>query len=71
MTIEELRQLIATVRVPASPYLTVDEAAAYCRVAVQTIYNRRKEIERVPGVRRLLFKKETLDKWLATRRKRR
>ena len=69
--LEELQQLMAAVQVRATPYLTVDEAAAYCRVAVQTIYNRRKEIDRVPGVRRLLFTKETLDTWLATRRKRR
>ncbi len=54
-----------------SPYLTVEEAAAYCRVAVQTIYNHRREIERLPGLqRKLLFRRETLDKWLETRRKR-
>jgi excisionase family DNA binding protein len=54
-----------------SPYLTVEEAATYCRVAVQTIYNHRKEIERLPGTRKLLFKRESLDRWLETRRKRR
>ncbi len=55
-----------------SPYLTVEEAAAYCRVAVQAIYNHRREIERLPGLqRKLLFRRETLDKWLETRRKRR
>jgi excisionase family DNA binding protein len=55
-----------------SPYLTVEEAATYCRVAVQTIYNHRKEIERMPGLgKKLLFRREALDRWLETRRKRR
>jgi excisionase family DNA binding protein len=53
-----------------SPYLTVQEAANYCRVAKRTIYNRRKEIARVPGVRKLLFTREVLDDWLAKRPKR-
>lgn len=52
-------------------YLTVQDAAAYCRVAVQTIYNNRRHIERMPGVRKLLFTREALDAWLATRRTRR
>lgn len=50
-----------------SKYLTVQEAAAYCRVAVQTIYNNRKYIARMPGVRKLLFTQEALDAWLAKR----
>lgn len=54
-----------------SPYLTSEEAAAYCRVKLQTLYNRRKEIERVPGTRKLLFTVEMLDNWLATRPKNR
>jgi hypothetical protein len=54
-----------------SPYLTAPEAAAYCRVALQTIYNHRSEIERVPGVRRLLFTRESLDSWLSTRKRHR
>ena len=48
-------------------YLTVQDAAAYCRVAVQTIYNNRKHIARMPGLRKLLFTREALDDWLATR----
>lgn len=55
---------------PDPKYLTVDEAAAYCRVAVQTIYNNRRHIERMPGVRKLLFTREALDAWLARRRPR-
>jgi hypothetical protein len=51
------------------PYLDVREAAAYCRVAVQTIYNNRRHIERMPGIRKLLFTREALDKWLAGRRR--
>jgi len=56
--------------IPATPepkYLTVQEAAAYCRVAVQTIYNNRRYITRMPGVRKLLFTWEALDAWLARR----
>jgi hypothetical protein len=49
-------------------YLTVQDAADYCRVAVQTIYNNRRHIERMPGVRKLLFTREALDRWLAMRR---
>ncbi|WP_088251705.1 helix-turn-helix domain-containing protein [Fimbriiglobus ruber] len=52
-------------------YLTVEDAAAYCRVAVQTIYNNRRYIERMPGVRKLLFTREALDAWLANRKNRR
>jgi hypothetical protein len=48
-------------------YLTVQDAASYCRLAVQTIYNNRKHIARMPGVRKLLFTREALDNWLATR----
>ena len=58
-------------RPPESPYLDVREAAAYCRVAVKTIYNHRPHIERMPGVRKLIFHKDALDRWLAGRRKRR
>jgi excisionase family DNA binding protein len=52
---------------PEPKYLTVQEAAAYCRVAVQTIYNNRRYITRLPGVRKLLFTREALDAWLAKR----
>jgi excisionase family DNA binding protein len=52
-------------------YLTVQDAASYCRVAVQTIYNNRRYIARMPGVRKLLFTREALDAWLANRRPRR
>jgi hypothetical protein len=48
-------------------YLTVEDAAVYCRLAVQTIYNNRKYIARMPGVRKLLFTREALDAWLAKR----
>lgn len=52
---------------PEPKYLTVQDAAAYCRLAVQTIYNNRRYIKRMPGVRKLLFTREALDVWLATR----
>jgi hypothetical protein len=77
---EQFRQAMALLTAiaksaPAHPdppkYLTVQEAASYCRVAVQTIYNNRRYIERMPGVRKLLFTRESLDRWLATRRQKR
>jgi Helix-turn-helix domain len=52
-----------------SPYLDVDEAARYCRVAVRTIYNNRRFITRQPGITKLLFTREALDKWLGSRKK--
>lgn len=52
-----------------SPYLDVTEAARYCRVAVQTIYNNRRLIARQPGITKLLFTREALDKWLGSRKK--
>lgn len=54
-----------------SPYLDVVEAARYCRVTRKTIYNHRAEIERCPGIGKLVFTREALDKWLQTRRRRR
>jgi hypothetical protein len=70
---ERILALVAAIAqtVPAKSepkYLTVQDAASYCRVAVQTIYNNRRHIERMPGVRKLLFTKEALDRWLAMRR---
>lgn len=54
---------------PASPYYTAKEAAAYCRLGLQTIYNHSHEIRRVPGIGKLLYTQEALDEWLTTRRK--
>ena len=54
-----------------SPYYDADEAAAYCKVKKKTIYNHRAKIERVPGIGKLIFTREALDKWLTTRPKRR
>ena len=62
---------------PAAPpaaggrYLDVRQAAEYCRVAVKTIYNHRSKIERAPGVGKLVFTREALDRWLGTRPRRR
>lgn len=76
MTAEQIDHLVARLaaelqsgRSPVSPYLDVRQAAAYCRCAVQTIYNNRRYIERMPGFRKLLFRRESLDKWLERRRK--
>ena len=54
-----------------TPYLTVAEAAAYCRRAPKTILNHHclGNIRSMPGTRPLLFLREDLDQWLSTRRK--
>lgn len=48
-----------------SPYLTLEEAAAYTRYSPKTIKNRRREIPAVGRGGKLLFTRETLDRWLA------
>ena len=54
----------------ASPYMTHEEAAVYCRRSQQTLYNRATEIRRVKGPGGLnLYRKEDLDAWLAGKRK--
>jgi hypothetical protein len=56
-----------------SPYLTVDEAAAYCHRSRKTILNWHSLgiIRSVPNTRPPLFRREDLDAGLAARRKRR
>lgn len=54
-----------------SPYLTAEEAAAYCKVAVRTIYNNRRHIPKQPGIGKLLFTREALDTWLNQRKRQR
>lgn len=51
----------------ASPYLTVDEAAAYLRTTAQGVYSlvKRMKITPMPGrPGRLLFTREELDRYL-------
>jgi excisionase family DNA binding protein len=51
-----------------SPYLTAEEAAAYLRTTVQGIYSlvKRQKLRPMPGrPGRLLFTRETLDKYLS------
>ena len=53
---------------PASPYLTVAEAAAYIRSTVQGIYSlvKRGRVKPMPGrPGRLLFTREALDSYLS------
>ena len=52
----------------ASPYLTVAEAASYCRCSPVTIYNSRTATGQpaAVGTGRLLFTREALDRWLTT-----
>jgi hypothetical protein len=54
-----------------SPYLTVAEAATYCRRSPKTILNHHSlgNIRSMPGTRPPLFRREELDEWLSTRRK--
>jgi excisionase family DNA binding protein len=53
-----------------SPYLTVEEAAAYCRRSRKTVLNHHSmgSVRSVPGTRPPLFRKEDLDGWLSGRR---
>jgi excisionase family DNA binding protein len=54
-----------------SPYLTASEAAAYLRTTVQGIYSlvKRGRLHPMPGSGKLLFTREALDRYLATRRR--
>lgn len=54
-----------------SPYLTAAEAAIYLRTTVQGIYAlvKRDRIKPMPGSGKLLFTREALDRYLATRRR--
>jgi excisionase family DNA binding protein len=49
-------------------YRTVEEAAAYCRVSVKTIYNHTSlgNIKSMPGTGKSLYREESLDEWLST-----
>jgi excisionase family DNA binding protein len=58
----------------SSPYLTTEEAAAYLRTTVQGIYSlvKRGRLQPMPGrPGRLLFTRETLDKYLSGKFRRR
>lgn len=59
----------------ASPYLTIEEAAAYCRLSVQTLYTTRcrtgQPASVAPAVGKLLFTRQSLDQWLSSRGKKR
>lgn len=49
-------------------YLTAPEAAAYLKLALQTLYNRRKEIPRMKGGgRKIIYRKSDLDQWMEMR----
>jgi len=54
-----------------SPYLTASEAAAYIRSTVQGVYSlvKRGRLHKMPGSGKLLFTREALDRYLATRRR--
>jgi excisionase family DNA binding protein len=53
-------------RALVSPYLTVDEAAVYCRCKRRTLLNRHSlgRVRSVPGSHPPLFQREDLDAWL-------
>jgi hypothetical protein len=55
---------------PVSPYLNAIEAALYLRTTVQGIYSlvKRGRLHAMPGRRKLMFTKESLDACLARRR---
>ena len=50
-----------------SPYLTAAEAAAYIRSTIQGIYAlvKRGRVKPMPGIRKLLFTREALDRFLS------
>ena len=52
-----------------SPYLTLSEAAAYCRRTAKTLCNHkaRGRLKAVPGTRPPLFRVEDLDLWMSGR----
>ena len=54
-----------------TPYLTLDEAAAYCRCSRKTISNHHSlgNVHAMPATRPLRFRREDLDKWLSVRRR--
>ncbi|MBX9627566.1 MAG: helix-turn-helix domain-containing protein [Gemmataceae bacterium] len=68
--VEAVRTAVAKDPAPPSPYLDIDQAAEYTRLAKKTLYNHRHEVERVPGIGKLVFTRAALDDWLTTRRKR-
>jgi hypothetical protein len=55
-----------------SPYMTADEAAAYCRRRKKTLLNHKAQglLRAVPGTRPPLFMVEDLDAWLNGRNRR-
>jgi excisionase family DNA binding protein len=60
-------------RVIESPYYIAAEAAAYLRTTIQGIYAlvKRGRLKPMPGSRRLLFTRESLDDYLKKRPSRR
>lgn len=51
-------------------YMTIDEAAAYVKLAVRTLYNRRSEIPRCnENGRKVVYAKADLDEWMRGRQK--
>ena len=64
MTARILRPAVAA-RPPDSPYLTADEAAAYCRCK-KTLLNHKAagRLKAVRGTRPPLFRTEDLDAWI-------
>ena len=65
MTVRHPR-CIASARPADSPYLTADEAAAYCRRRKKTLLNHKAAgtLRAVAGTRPPLFRVEDLDAWV-------
>ncbi len=55
---------------PVSPYMNAVEAALYLRTTVQGVYSlvKRGRLRQMPGSRKLLFTRESLDACLSRRR---
>ncbi|MFO0798344.1 MAG: helix-turn-helix domain-containing protein [Gemmataceae bacterium] len=65
---ENLTWACKQVEPPRSPYLNVEQAAAYLGVAVRTVYNNRQHIPALPGFRKLMFDPKVLDEVMASPR---
>jgi hypothetical protein len=68
---DEQGRIGAAPRPANSPYLTVDEAATYCRRSRKTLLNHHSlgNVRSMPSTRPPLFRKEDLDDWLSARRR--
>lgn len=61
---DELAERMALGDATASPWLTLEEAAAYLRMPKDTLYKRTAEIPHTKQGGRIRFRREELDAWM-------